>query len=125
MDQRKALGGRKFLMPLIFNENDIWIAPNEIFYTTANAAQMRGAGTFFQQKGIKYMGTRSLNNNDEKELKSMLPNFQLKVLQGWIRVHSTQSYTKKEVIFPPYTYYGSFGHFEYPVLKFATSSQAT
>ena len=49
MDQRKVLGNRKYLMPLIFDRNDIWIAPNEIFYATANAAQMRGS-TFLTQK---------------------------------------------------------------------------
>ena len=29
-------------MPVIFDETDICVAPNEIFYATANAAQMRG-----------------------------------------------------------------------------------
>ena len=41
-------------MPIIFYLNDIWVAPNEIFYTTANAAQMRGK-TFLTQNEIKYM----------------------------------------------------------------------
>ena len=42
-------------MPIIFDLNDIWIGPNKIFYTTANAAQMRGK-TFLTQNGMKYMG---------------------------------------------------------------------
>ena len=63
MDQRKVLGNRKYLMPLIFDRNDIWIAPNEIFYATANAAQMRGR-TFLKQPGIKYMGSYTLNDDD-------------------------------------------------------------
>ena len=42
-------------MPIIFDRNDIWVAPNKIFYTTANAAQMRGK-TFLTQNGMKYMG---------------------------------------------------------------------
>ena len=42
IDQKKALGNRGYLMPIIFDRNNIWIAPNEIFYTTVNAAQLRG-----------------------------------------------------------------------------------
>ena len=55
VDQKKALGKRGYLMPIIFDRNEIWVAPNEIFYTTANAAQLRGR-TFLTQKGMKYMG---------------------------------------------------------------------
>ena len=77
MDQKKALGNRGYLMPIIFDRNDIWVAPNEIFYTTANPAQMRGR-TFLTQNGMKYMGSCTLNDNDKKEFRSMLPNFQLK-----------------------------------------------
>ena len=64
-------------MPIIFDKNDIWVAPNKIFYTAANAAQLRGR-KFLTQKGMKYMGSYTLNNNDKKEFHSMLPNFQLK-----------------------------------------------
>ena len=71
--QRRALGNRSYLMPIIFDINDIWIASNEIFYSTA--AQMRGR-TFLKQVGMKYMGEYILNDNDQKELRSMLPNFQ-------------------------------------------------
>ena len=42
MDQKKALGNGRYLMPIIFDRQDIWVGPNEIFYMTANAAQMRG-----------------------------------------------------------------------------------
>ena len=56
LDQKKALGNRGYLMPIIFDRNDIWIAPNEIFYTTANAVQMRGR-TFLTQKEMKHMGS--------------------------------------------------------------------
>ena len=73
--QRRALGNRSYLMPIIFDIHNIWIAPNEIFYTTANAAQRRGR-TFLKQVGMKYMGEYILNDNDQKELRSMLPNFQ-------------------------------------------------
>ena len=67
-------------MPITFDLNDIWIAPNEIFYTATNAAQMRGK-TFLTQNGIKYVGTYALKVNEQKQLRSMLPNFQLKVFQ--------------------------------------------
>ena len=40
LDQKKALGNRGYLMPIIYDRNNIWVAPNEIFYTTANPAQM-------------------------------------------------------------------------------------
>ena len=65
MDQRRTLGNRKYLMPITFDRNDIWIALSEIFYTTANASQMIGR-TFLTQKGIKYMGTYLQNFNDQK-----------------------------------------------------------
>ena len=65
VDQRKSLGNRGYLMPVIFDVNDIWIAPNEIFYTTANAVQMRGK-KFLTQNGMKYMGSYELNVNDQK-----------------------------------------------------------
>ena len=74
MDQNKALGNRGYLMPIIFDRNDIWVAPNEIFYTTVNSAQLRGK-TFLTQNGMKYMGSYTLGDNDKKELRSMLPNF--------------------------------------------------
>ena len=96
MDQRKALGNRGYLMPIIFDINDIWIAPNEIFYTTANAAQMRGK-TFLTQNGMKYMGSYTLNVNDQKELRSMLPNFQLKILQKWIKVKTSAQQYQNEI----------------------------
>ena len=78
LDQKKTLGNRGYLMPIAFDKTDIWVGPNGIFYTTANAAQMRGK-TFLTQNGMKYMGSYTLNVNDQKELRSMLPNFQLKV----------------------------------------------
>ena len=70
-------------MPIIFDRNDIWVAPNEIFYTTANAAQLRGR-TFLTQKRNEIYG--KLKNNDKKELRSMPPNFQLKQFHKWMEV---------------------------------------
>ena len=111
-------------MPIIFDRNDIWVAPNEIFYTTANAAQLRGK-TFLTQNGMKYMGSYTLNDNDKKELRSMLPNFQLKQFHKWMNVKvSAQSY-QNELIFYPYNYYGSFDLVGYPVLGIEAVPQAT
>ena len=64
-DQRRSLGRRSYLIPLIWNNDDIWIAKNEIFYTTANAAQMREK-TFL--KNIRYVGSYWLEDKDEKQL---------------------------------------------------------
>ena len=37
-----AILNRGYLMPMIFDKTDIWVARNKIFYTTVYAAQMRG-----------------------------------------------------------------------------------
>ena len=111
-------------MPIIFDINDIWIAPNEIFYTTANVAQMRGK-TFLTQNVIKYMGTYTLNVNEQKQLRSILPNFQLKVFQKWMKVKVSDQQYQNKLIFSPYNYYGSFGQVGYPVICFQAVSQAT
>ena len=81
LDQKRALGNRGYLMPVILDVKDIWVAPNEIFYTAGNAAQMKGK-TFLTQNGMKYMGTYTLNANDKKQFHNMLPNFQLKSFIG-------------------------------------------
>ena len=111
-------------MPIIFDRSDIWIAPNEIFYTTANAVQLRGR-TFLTQNGMKYMGSYTLNVNDQKELRSMLPNFQLKVFHKWMKVKLSAQNYQNELIFYPYNYYGSFGQVGYPVMRFEGVSPAT
>ena len=71
------------------------------------------------------MGSYTLNDNDKKELRSMLPNFQLKRFHKWNKVTvSAQSY-QNELIFYPYNYYGLFGHVGYLVVKFEAVSPAT
>ena len=89
-------------MPIVWDNDDIWIAQNEIFYTTANASQMRGK-TFFTQKGMKYMGSYWLNDDDKKELRSMLPNFQLRQLHKWMKANNDNLSYQNEFIFYPYT----------------------
>ena len=112
---------RGYLMPIISDLNGIWIAPNEIFYTAANATQMRGK-TFLTQNGIKYMGTYALKVNEQKQLRSMLPNFQLKVFQKWMKVKVSAQQYQNELIFYPYNYYGLFGQVGYPVIAFQAVS---
>ena len=87
-------------MPIIFDFNGIWIAPNEIFYRTANAAQMRGK-TFLTQNGIKYMGTYALKVNKQKQLCSMHPNLQSKVFQKWMKAKVSAQQYQNELIFYP------------------------
>ena len=76
VDQRRALGNRSYLMAIVWGNDDISVAKNEIFFTTANSSQIRGR-TLLTQKGMKYMGSHWLNDDDLKEIRSMLPNFQL------------------------------------------------
>ena len=123
MDQKKAFGNRGYLMLIIFHRNDIWIAPNEIFYMTANAGQIRGR-TFLTQHGMKYMGSYRLNVNNQKELRSMLPNFQLKVFHKWMKVKLSAQNYQNQLIFYLYNYYGSFGLVGYPVMRFEGVSPA-
>ena len=52
-------------MPLIWDNDDIWIAKNEIFYTTANAAEMREK---IFLKNIRYMVSYRFKDNDKKDL---------------------------------------------------------
>ena len=52
-------------MPLIWENDNMWTAKNEIFYTTTDATEMRKK-TFL--KNIRYMGSYWLNNNDKKQL---------------------------------------------------------
>ena len=67
----------------------------------------------------------TLNVNEQKELRSMLPNFQVKVFPKWMKVKvSTQQY-QHELIFYPFNYYGSFGQVGYPVMGFKAVSPAT
>ena len=87
-------------MPIMFDRNNIWFASNEIFYTAANTAQIRGR-TFLTQHRMKYMEAYRLNVNDQKELRSMLPNFQLKVFHKWMKVKLSAQNYENELIFYP------------------------
>ena len=77
VDRRQGLGNRSYLMPIVWDNDDIQIAENEIFYTTANASQLRWSRTFLKNPQLKNMGSYWLTDSDKKELKSIIPNFQL------------------------------------------------
>ena len=66
-----------------------------------------------------------LNDNDQKELRSMLPNFQLKIFYKWMKVKVSAKQYQHELIFYPYNYYGSFGQVGYPVMRFESVFPAT
>ena len=122
VDQRQALGkNRYYLMPIVWDNDDIWVAKNEIFYTVANVSQIRG-GTFFTQKRMKYMGAYWLNDVNKKELCSMLPYFQLRQFHKWMKVNDDNFSYQNELIFNPCAYYDSFGQIGYPVMIFECKS---
>ena len=110
--KRVALGNRGYLMPIIFDRSNIWIAPNEIFYTAVNAVQIRGR-------------TWNETDNNQKELRSTLPNSQIKVFHKWMKVKLYAQNYQNELIFYPYNYYGSFGQVGYPVMRFESVSPVT
>ena len=104
-------------MPIIYDRSNIYVAPNKFFYTTANADHLRGR-IFLRQWGMKDMGTYELTSDDKKELTNMLPNFQLKTLNKWMKNKVSAQRYENEILFDPFTYYGSFGQPGYLVLSF-------
>ena len=103
-------------MPLIWDNNDIWIAKNEIFYTTANAAQIREKSFL---KNMKYMGSYWLKDDDKKELRSLLLNFSLEQFNSWMKVNDCNISWQNEVIFHPFNYYGLIRMQSFDVVKFS------
>ena len=68
------------------------------------------------------MGSYWVNDNDKKELRSILPNFQSRQFHSWMRVSDDNLSYQNELIFYSYTYYGSFGEIRYPVMSFGCRS---
>ena len=85
---------------------------------------MRGK-TFLTKNGTKSLKTYMLNVNEQKELRSMLPKFQLKEFQNWMKVKVSAQQYQNKLIFYPYNYYGSFGQVGYPVMRFKAVSPVT
>ena len=71
------------------------------------------------------MGSYTLNDNDKKELHSMLTNFQLVQFHKRMKVKVSAQNYQNELIFDPYNYYGSFGQVRYPLVRFESVSPAT
>ena len=62
-------------MPLIWENDNILIAKNEVFYTAPR--HLRGSNTFLNK--MKYFGTYNLTNDYMKELNSLHPGFILNI----------------------------------------------
>ena len=71
------------------------------------------------------MVSYELNVNDQKELCSMFPNFQLKIFHKWMKVKVSAQQYQNEVIFYPFNYYSSFDQVGYPAVSFQAISPKT
>ena len=81
-DQRQKLGHRAYLMSLIWKNDNIIIAKNEIFYTAPRS--LRGKNSFLNK--MKFLGGYNLTDDDVKQLNSLHPGFSLKQLNRWAKV---------------------------------------
>ena len=72
---------------------------------------------------MKDMGTYELTSDDKKKLINMLPNFQLKTLNKWMKNKVSAQRYENEILFDPFTYYGSFGQPGYLVLSFQATQK--
>ena len=70
-DQRQKLGDGAYLMSLIWDNDNIIIAKNEIFYTAPRS--LRGKNSFLNT--MKLLGGYNLTDDDVKELNSLHPGF--------------------------------------------------
>ena len=117
-DQRQKSGHRAQLMLLIWDNNNIIIAKNEIFYTAPRS--LRGKNSFLNK--MKFLGGYNLTDDDVKQLNSLHPGFSLKQLNRWAKVsHYVDSWGRNDLIPYPYTGYQAPGttffeqaYFEYP-----------
>ena len=75
-EQKQSLGNRSYLMSLIWENDNMWITKNEIFYTTANAAQIRKK---YFLKNNKYM-ENYWSNDDDKKIAKFVSKFFIKTI---------------------------------------------
>ena len=75
-EQKQSLGNRSYLMSLIWENDNMWITKNEIFYTTANAAQIRKKSFL---KNNKYM-ENYWSNDDDKKIANFVSKFFIKTI---------------------------------------------
>ena len=85
---RKYLGNRAYLMLLIWENDNIIIAKNEVLYTAPR--HLRRSDSFLNK--MRYLGAYNLTDNDIKELNLLHPGFALKQLHQWIKI---SNYGKK------------------------------
>ena len=108
-------------MRLIWENDNIIIAKNEVFYTAPR--HFRGPNSFLNK--IRYLGAYNLTNDDMKELNSIHPGFSLKQLHKWVKISNYDSWGRSSLIPYPYTGYQAPGiaffqqaFFEYPTKKY-------
>ena len=109
-------------MSLIWNNDNIIIAKNEIFYTAPRS--LRGKNSFLNK--MKFLGGYNLTDDDVKQLNSLHPGFSLKQLNRWAKVSDyVDLWGRNDLIPYPYTGYQVPGmpffeqaYFEYPTKKF-------
>ena len=123
-EQRHNLGNRSYLMPIVWENDNILIATIEIFYTTAIASQMRESRTFLKNHRLKHMGSYWLKDSVKKELESILPNFQLDQFRSWMFVGGGIPSYQDELIFWPCTYFNSFSQPGVPAMYFSCVSKS-
>ena len=68
------------------------------------------------------MGSYWSNDNDKKQLRSLLISFSLEQFHSWIKVNDYIISCQNEVIFYSFTYYGSFGSLSYDLVGFRCKS---
>ena len=93
-------------MPMVFVFNGLSVFYNEEFYTT----DVPRNNIFLKENGIKDLGSYTLTKDDLTELRSMLPNFQLKILCKWKKdKRLTRQTWLNDLFYYPQTKYGSYG----------------
>ena len=101
-DQRQRLGNRAYLMLLIWENDNISIAKNEVFYTLPR--QLSGSDSFLNK--MRYLGTYNLTDDDMKGLNSLHPGFSLKQFHKWVKISNyVDSWGRNDLIPYPYTGY--------------------
>ena len=118
-DQRQKLGHRAYLMLLIWDNDNIIIAKNEIFYTAPRS--LRGKNSFLNK--MKFLGGYNLTDDDVKQLNSLHPGFSLKQLNRWAKVSDyVDPWRRSDLIPYPYTRYQAprMPFFEQAYFKYLT-----
>lgn len=107
---------------MVFVFNGLSVFYNEEFYTT----DVPRNNSFLKQNGIKDLGSYTLAKDDLTELRSMLPNFQLKILCKWKKdKRLTRQTWLNDLFYYPQTKYGSYGQPQYNISNVQALSKNT